>query len=168
MTDPVTKPYRILAIDDSQSLLDGIKLSLDFAGFETLTAESGEEALDLIREVGLPNLALVDINMPPGMDGLEFCEIVHEFSDLPVIMLTAVEEEETIIHAIENHAEDYITKPFNLKELLVRVNRVLSRLGGFACTLDPSEMVDQHLSVSFPDCQVIVSIICVVPCFYEY
>ncbi|MFQ5401161.1 MAG: response regulator transcription factor [Anaerolineae bacterium] len=149
--------FRILAMDDSMLILHMVKTALEEAGFQVSTAVSGEQALDLIKRFGLPHLALVDINMPPGMDGFEFCEIVHEYSDLPVIMLTAINAPETIIQAIEQHAEDYITKPFNPGELVVRVRRVLHRIGDFAYTLKPVTEVDDHLAVDFPGCRAIVA-----------
>jgi DNA-binding response OmpR family regulator len=96
----------------------------------------------------------VDINMPPGMDGFELCEELHEFSDLPIIMLTAVDEEETVIQALEQFAEDYITKPFDLGELLARVRRVIRRIGSFRGSLDPAVSVDEHMQVNFPKCEI--------------
>ena len=149
--------YRILAIDDSALVLRLVANALKEADFQVSTALSGEEALELIARYGLPHLALVDINMPPGMDGFEFCEAVHEYSDLPIIMLTAVNHEETIIQAIEQHAEDYITKPFNAGELVARVRRVLRRIGNFTYTLSPITRVDDRLSIDFPGRKIILN-----------
>ncbi len=148
--------YRILIIDDARSFAEGVRTVLSEAGFTALTAYSGESALDLIRETGLPHLALVDINMPPGMDGFQFCEIVHQFSDVPVIMLTAIGEEDAIVHGIEKHAEDYVTKPFDSHELVARIGRVLRRIGDFAVPLDPRQKIDGYLSVNFPDGMVTI------------
>jgi len=156
MSDFTPEAYRILVVDDSANLLAGVETVLEDVGYEVMTALSGEEALDLIKRLGLPHLALVDINMPPGMDGFEFCEAVHNFSDVPVIMLTAVSQEETIVEAIEQFAEDYITKPFSLDVLRARVRRVLRRLGKFNMPLDPAQKIDPHLSVNFAECQVVL------------
>jgi DNA-binding response OmpR family regulator len=82
--------------------------------------------------------------------------MVHRFSDLPVIMLTAVDEEETVIRGIEHYAEDYITKPFSPRELVARVRRVLRRVGSFAYTLSPRVQVDEHLAVDFAHQQAIL------------
>ena len=109
----------------------------------------------MIARRGLPHLAIVDIMMP-GMDGFEFCRTVQEFTDLPVIMLTAVDEEETVIRGIRHFAEDYITKPFSPRELLARVQRVLRRIGDFAYTFDPVTQVDDRLAVDFAHHRVIV------------
>ena len=106
MVEFLPQSYRILAVDDSNVVLHMVQSTLSRAGFQVMTATSGEDALALIQGEGLPHLALVDINMPFGMDGFEFCEAVLEFSDLPIIMLTAVDESDTIIQAIEQYAED--------------------------------------------------------------
>jgi DNA-binding response OmpR family regulator len=142
-------PYRVLAVDDSPFILRMVENALETGGFEVTKAISGEEALEKIKRHGLPHLAVVDINMPMGIDGFEFCQQVLEFSDLPIIMLTAINEEETIISAIEQYAEDYVTKPFNAGELVARVRRVLRRVGDFAYTLDPLTKVDDHLQIDF-------------------
>ncbi len=148
---------QILVVDDSQLVLRLVKTALEDAGYEVRTAASGEEALDLIHRFGLPHLALVDINMPPGMDGFEFCETVHAFSDLPVIMLTAASEESTIVQALNQFAEDYITKPFNIGELIARVRRVLRRVGSFSYRLQPIIQIDDWLQVDFVNKQAVVN-----------
>ena len=134
-----------------------VKTTLERAGFEVLAAPSGEDALEQIQHNGLPHLAIVDINMPLGMDGFEFCEAVLEFCDLPIIMLTAVEESETIIQAIEQYAEDYITKPVSTGELIARVRRILRGLGRFAYPLEKFTKVDEHLAVDFVNCEAKVT-----------
>jgi DNA-binding response OmpR family regulator len=142
--------YRILVLDDNYSMQRLVTAALQKSGFQVSTVSSAEEGLDHIKRFGLPHLALVDIHMPFGMSGLDFCQNILAFSDLPIIMLTAVNENETIIHAIDQFAEDYITKPFNPGELVARVRRVLRRIGDFAYTLTADTVVDEHLSVSFP------------------
>ncbi|MFQ5341288.1 MAG: response regulator transcription factor [Anaerolineae bacterium] len=146
---------RILVIDDDSTLLRLVRDVLDRAGFEVLTAASGQDALDVIARRGLPHLAIVDLSMP-GMDGFEFCQAVQEFTDLPIIMLTAAEDEETVVRGIELFAEDYIIKPFSSRELVARVQRVLRRIGDFAYILEPVTHVDDHLAVDFPHQQAIV------------
>jgi DNA-binding response OmpR family regulator len=155
MTNFRPETYRILAVDDSALILRQVGTALEQAGFQVLTASSGEESLDLIKQQGLPHLAIVDINLP-GMDGFDFCRAVHEFSDLPIIMLTAVDEEDTIVQTIEQFAEDYMTKPFNAGELVARVRRVLRRMGHFAYELSHLTQVDEQLAVDFMGCQAIL------------
>ena len=146
---------RILVVDDDLAVLYLVSDKLDRAGFEVFTAASGEQALDLLERGGLPHLAIVDINMP-GMDGFEFCQIVQAYTDLPVILLTGVDEEDTIVRGIEQFAEDYVLKPFSPRELLARVERVLRRIGDFAYTLEPIVRVDDRLAVDFSHQQVIL------------
>ena len=146
---------RILVVDDDPSIVRLVSSKLDLSGYRVMTAFSGQEALDRIAQEGLPHLAIVDINMPQ-MDGFEFCKIVQQFADLPVILLTAVDQEEVVIQGIEHFAEDYVTKPFSPRELMARVGRVLRRMGDFAYTLDPVIGVDKRLSVDFVHQQVIL------------
>lgn len=141
----------VLAVDDNLYTLRIVQHALEQAGFKVLTAVSGEDALAIMSREGLPHLAVVDIHMPPGMSGFEFCRTIHQFSDLPVVMLTAVNEENTIIEGLDEHAEDYIIKPFSPAELVARVKRVLRRMGDFAYTLEPLTRVDNHLAINFPD-----------------
>lgn len=157
MTEFNPADYRILAVDDDALILELIEESLLRSGFQVATVSSGEDGLDWMKREGLPDLAVVDINMPFGMDGLEFCSQVHTFSDLPIIMLTAVENESTIIQAIETCAEDYVTKPFTPGELIARVRRILRRTGTFPFPLMTLTRIDANLSIDFAGSQAVVS-----------
>ncbi|MCB8988492.1 MAG: response regulator transcription factor [Ardenticatenaceae bacterium] len=148
--------YRILVIDDDTLILELIEESLTRSGFQVSTVTSAEDALDWMKRYGMPHLAVVDINMPFGMDGLEFCEVVHTFSDLPIMMLTAIEDEETIIQAIDRCAEDYLTKPFQPGELIARARRIIRSIGHFAFPLEAMIHVDERLAIDLAGCQVIV------------
>lgn len=137
---------RILVIDDDDSIRRVVGDKLDYEGYEVWLAGDGRQALALIDQRGLPHLAIVDIHMPV-MDGFEFCEIVQEYADLPVILLTAVDDEKTIVRGLRYFAEDYVTKPFSPRELAARVERVLRRVGDFGYTLEPKIQVDAGLEV---------------------
>lgn len=151
LPEQVSNPIkRILVVDDSPVILHGVRQALEKNGYDVQTAVSGKEALALIKRMGLPHLAIIDLNMP-GMDGFQLCEAIHKFSDLPIIMLTAEADEQTVVHGLDNFAEDYIIKPFRAAELASRVRRVLSRLGDFAYTLDPIITVDDCLRIDFPN-----------------
>lgn len=143
-----TSVRRILAVEDDPDLLRLIRRELESAGFEVWPCPSAEDALDVISRRGLPHLALMDIILP-GLDGLSLARNLHEWSDLPVMMLTSVNEEDTVVQAIQSFAEDYIRKPFNPKEMVARVERVFRRIGDFAYALQPVVRVDDHLSVDF-------------------
>jgi len=146
---------KILVVDDTLGLLQAVKKALENAGYLVQTAVSGEEALALMSQHGLPHLALIDLNMP-GMDGFELCKAIHGFSDLPIIMLTGINDEETVVFGLDHFAEDYIVKPFRPAELVARVRRVLRRIGSFAYTLKPVVHVDRNLQIDFPNRQAMV------------
>jgi DNA-binding response OmpR family regulator len=139
---------RILAVEDDPDLLRLIRRELEGAGFDVWACPTAEEALESISRRGLPHLALVDILLP-GMDGMAFARRLQEWSDVPIVMLTSVDEEETVVRAIESFAEDYIRKPFNPREMVARVERVCRRMGDFGYTLQPVIQVDSHLAVDF-------------------
>lgn len=151
MTEFNPNNYRILAVDDSLTTLTMVETTLRDAGFQVMVAESGEDALDVMKQQGLPHLAVVDVNMPLGIDGFELSEKIQQFCDLPIIMLTALDEAEIIIEAIDKYAEDYMTKPFSKGELIARVRRVLRRIGGFAFELKQYTEADEHLSVNYAE-----------------
>jgi DNA-binding response OmpR family regulator len=136
----------VLAVEDDPDLLRLIRRELEGAGFVVWPCLSAEDALATIAQRGLPHLALVDILLP-GIDGTALASQLHEWSDLPIVMLTSVDEEETVVRAIERFAEDYIRKPFKPREMVARVERVFRRIGNFAYTLQPVMRVDDLLSV---------------------
>ncbi|MCP4419759.1 MAG: response regulator transcription factor [Chloroflexi bacterium] len=146
---------RVLVVDDDISILRAVEATLQREAFVVFTAVSGEEALSVVSRNGLPHLAILDLNMP-GMDGFELAEAIHEFSDLPIIMLTGINDEATVVYGIERYAEDYIVKPFRAAELVARVRRVLRRIGDFAYTLEPLIKVDNDLQVDFPNRKVFI------------
>lgn len=156
MIDYPSEVQRILVVDDNTYTLRLVKHTLTQGGFQVSTAVSGKEAITLINRYGLPHLAIVDLHMP-GMSGFEFCRKVHDFSDLPIIMLTAVASEETIIEGLDEHAEDYIVKPFNPPELVARVERVLRRMDDYSYTLEATTQIDDRLKVNFPKRMALVN-----------
>lgn len=153
MSEPTIE--RILAVDDDPNNLMIVELSLKRAGYDVMTAQSASDALTLVHRRGMPHLVVSDLNMPI-MNGFELAEKLHEFSDVPIVMLTAVDEESTVIQGIERFAEDYIIKPFSPGELVARVRRVLRRMGTFAYTLDPIVDIDDYLQLDFPGRRAIV------------
>ena len=139
---------RILCVDDDPDILYLLRRTFGEAGFEVATCGSGEAALRWIERNGLPHLAVVDIRMP-DLDGIGLCRRIHAFSDLPVILLTSVDEEPTVVQALDTVAEDYVTKPFRPAELVARVRRVLRRIGDFSFVLAAETPVDDRLAVDF-------------------
>lgn len=118
--------FTVLVVDDETRYLWAIRLNLEARGYLVLEAQDGETALD-IAVTEQPDLILLDIRMP-GMDGLEVCRSIREFSAVPIIMLTAMAQEEDKVRGLDMGADDYITKPFSSDELLARVRAVLRRV----------------------------------------
>jgi two-component system KDP operon response regulator KdpE len=115
----------ILAVDDEPKVLKLLKTNLISSGYRVLTAVDGEEAIQMVeREV--PDLVILDL-MLPKLDGYAACRRIREFSAVPIIMLTARSAEVDLIHGFEVGADDYLTKPFSVSELLMRVQAVLRR-----------------------------------------
>ncbi|MEM7585179.1 MAG: response regulator transcription factor [Acidobacteriota bacterium] len=140
--------HKILVVDDEPDIVSVVRMTMESEGFEVSTAYSAQEAFDLISRKGLPHLAILDIMMP-GTDGITLARKLQKFSDLPVIMLTAIDEEATVVRTIEEVAEDYVTKPFKPKELAARVKRVIRRMGDFAFRLETLTVIDDRLAVDF-------------------
>ena len=119
---------RILVCDDEPQILRALKVVLREAGFEAIPAETGEEALDRAA-VRPPDAAIVDLVLP-DIDGIEVCRRLREWSDMPILVLSAVGEEEEKVRALEAGADDYVTKPFGARELVARLQAALRRAGG--------------------------------------
>jgi two-component system KDP operon response regulator KdpE len=125
-SNPTTKKPLILVVDDEPQILRVMRASLPPRGYELRTATNGEEALDEIRKE-MPDLVILDLVMPE-MTGLEVCRRVREFSQVPIIVLSAKGSERDKVAALDSGADDYVTKPFGMDELLARARAVLRRL----------------------------------------
>ena len=119
---------KILVVDDERLLVKGIKFNLENEGYEVETGSDGEEAVELAR-TGRFDLIILDLMMPK-IDGLQACMKIREFSNVPIIMLTAKSEDADKLMGFECGADDYVTKPFNILELKARVRALLRRSGG--------------------------------------
>ena len=118
---------RILVVDDERVLVKGIKFNLENEGYQVETGSDGEEAVEKAR-VGQFDLIILDLMMP-RIDGLQACMKIREFSNVPIIMLTARSEDTDKIIGFECGADDYITKPFNILEVKARIRALLRRAG---------------------------------------
>lgn len=118
--------YRILLVDDEPLLVKGLKRSLEQEGYAVVTARTGREALDRMAEGGF-DLVLLDL-MLPEIDGISVCQQIRRSSSVPVIMLTARDDDVEKIVGLEVGADDYLTKPFNTRELLARIKALLRRV----------------------------------------
>ena len=121
---------KILVVDDERLLVKGIKFNLENEGYQVECAYDGAAAVELARSGGF-DLIILDLMMPE-IDGLEACMRIREFSNVPIIMLTARSEDTDKIIGFECGADDYITKPFNILELKARIRALLRRAGAAA------------------------------------
>jgi DNA-binding response OmpR family regulator len=118
---------KILVVDDEELLVKGIRFNLQTEGYEVITSTNGLEAVQLAHEAD-PDLIILDIMMPQ-MDGLTACARIREFSDVPIILLTAKTEDMDKLMGFDYGADDYLTKPFNILELKARIRALLRRSG---------------------------------------
>jgi two-component system KDP operon response regulator KdpE len=117
----------VLVCDDELQILRALRVVLGDAGFDVVATATAKEALDAAA-VHPPNAAIVDLVLPDG-DGVDVCARLREWSDMPILVLSAVGEEAEKIRALNAGADDYVTKPFNPGELIARLNAVLRRAG---------------------------------------
>ncbi|HET7638416.1 MAG TPA: response regulator transcription factor [Ktedonobacteraceae bacterium] len=141
------KKTTIVAADDDPQLLRLVTRNLEFEGYEVLPTSNGQQALEQI-EAHVPDLVLLDVMMPK-MDGFTACQRVREFSSVPIIIVTARGQDQDKVRGLDLGADDYLTKPFSVDELLARVRSVLRRAQfsaqelahGLAMTISIDEMV---------------------------
>ena len=139
--------WRILVVDDDTIIRRTLVSNLLNDGFEVMAAESGQSALAMVESLW-PDLAILDLMMP-GMTGFELSDRLRRYVEIPVIMLTSISDEATTVRGLEQHADDYMTKPYRYPELRARVNKLLTK--SYEGGLHPGELVviDEDLSVNF-------------------
>ena len=131
---------KVLVVDDEKLIVKGLKFSLEQDGMQVECAYDGEEALECARKNSY-DMILLDI-MLPKMDGMEVCQQIREFSDVPIIMLTAKGEDMDKILGLEYGADDYITKPFNILEVKARIKAILRRNSKASAKTEASSRIE--------------------------
>jgi two-component system, OmpR family, KDP operon response regulator KdpE len=121
---------RVLVVDDERQILRALRVLLGGAGFEVTTAETAQDALDKLT-VRPPEAAILDLILPDG-NGVDICRSIREWSDMPIIVLSAVGDESEKVRALEAGADDYVTKPFGADELIARLRAALRRTSAAA------------------------------------
>jgi len=124
----MNKGARILVVDDEREIRRCLELSLEEKGYTVLAAESGEKALDLLQQRPA-DVAIVDLLLP-GIDGIELTRSIRQRSTLPIIILSAIGDDKKKVEALETGADDYVTKPFSIEEVVARIRSVLRRVVG--------------------------------------
>lgn len=143
---------RILVVDDEQLYRHLLKVNLETEGYEVSAATDGEQALEMISG-RLPDLVILDVAMP-RLDGFATCERIRQFSDVPVIMLTARGEEQDRVHGLNVGADDYVLKPFSATELVARVRAVLRRTKTSQMNVHKRLFNHQNLRIDFARAEV--------------
>jgi DNA-binding response OmpR family regulator len=150
-------PSKILVVDDDPATIKFVMANLEANNYKTIKARDGEEALKII-EKELPDLVVLDIMMPK-MDGYEVCRRLREWSQMPVIMLSARCNEEDKVKCLDIGADDYLCKPFGLDEMLARVRAVLRRTDT-AISVKPTQtaFTSEELNINFVERRVSVGL----------
>jgi len=144
-------PTRILIVDDEPPIVNMLAYNLKQANYEILIARDGEEALQQARQEH-PDLIILDI-MLPKMDGLDVCRTLRRERDIPIIMLTARDDEIDRVVGLELGADDYVVKPFSVRELMVRVKNVLRRSNPAPMADSPAIVQVNGLAVDLARCE---------------
>jgi len=138
---------RILVVDDEERMVRFIRMNLEHDGFQVGEAFNGKQSIQKIRDF-TPDLILLDVMMP-DIDGFDVLETIRDFSNVPVIMLTAKGEEDDRVRGLEHGADDYITKPFSPRELVSRIKAVLRRTEGTSGSMHGLIEIDKRLKIDF-------------------
>lgn len=139
MTTTDRRPYRVLIVEDEAGLTDSIRYTLETEGFDVVVATTGPSGVEAARVQG-PDVILLDL-MLPEMSGLDVCRQVRTFTDVPIIMLTAKDAEADKVAGLELGADDYMTKPFSMRELVARVRSQLRRMSRTGLLSDTNEVL---------------------------
>ncbi len=146
---------KILIVDDEKLLVKGIKFNLEQDNYECVTAFDGEEAVKMAKDKSI-DLIILDL-MLPKIDGLDACQKIREFSNVPIIMLTAKGEDMDKIMGLEYGADDYMTKPFNILELKARVKAILRRQAHAHAAADTADTDNSEIKIDYNQRRVIVT-----------
>jgi DNA-binding response OmpR family regulator len=140
--------WRVAVVDDDQALADLIRDGLEAEGYQTITFASAAAFLQYIRQHGLPHLALIDLGLP-DMDGFTLSSQLKALGDVPIIFISGHKETETVVKGLQQYAEDYVRKPFDMRELTARIYRVLSRIPSLPEPQSRITRIDDWLAVDF-------------------
>jgi len=124
----MTRKIKVLVIDDEPKIRMFIRANLEARGYEVYLAQDGTEAVEMTGRV-VPDVIVLDLNMP-RMNGIEACRRIREWADMPIIILSVREDEKDKVRALDEGADDYVTKPFGIEELLARIRVALRRSTG--------------------------------------
>lgn len=146
---------RLLIVEDDSITRRLLQEVLVHEGFQVSTVCDGTDALDFLRKHGLPHLIILDLGLPT-MHGSDLSTYIKRLGDVPIIVVSGDDAEESVIKGLQEFADDYITKPFNVYEVVARIRRVLSRIPDFSYAQAPVVQIDSHLSIDFGNSKITV------------
>ncbi len=150
------KKSKVLMVEDDTNVSKLITDYLTKTGYDVTGFSDGPEALEYVRQRGLPHIALVDLSLP-SMHGFELANKLKSMADVPIIFVTSTGDKETIVQGLKKYAEDFIVKPFELRELEARIQVVLARMPSFDYASEPIVRVDEHLNIDFAHNRIVVN-----------
>ncbi|MHC1741311.1 MAG: response regulator transcription factor [Anaerolineaceae bacterium] len=143
---------KILVVDDEPLYIRLLKVNLEAEGYEVLTAYNGEEALESLSQL-MPDLIILDVMMPK-LDGVTTCTRIRQFSNVPIILLTALGEEHDRVNGLNIGADDYVVKPFSATELVARVKAVLRRVNNQPENTEARQFIHSNLRIDIARAEV--------------
>jgi DNA-binding response OmpR family regulator len=147
---------KVLLVEDNSDINKLVSDYMNSHGFEVTAVTDGPEALELVRQRGLPHIALIDLGLP-SMHGFEVSNKLKSMADVPIIFVTASNDTETVVQGLKKYAEDFIVKPFELRELEARVQVVLARMPSLDYASEPIIRIDENLSIDFAHNRIVVN-----------
>ena len=150
------KKSKVLMVEDDTNVSKLITDYLTKTGYDVMGFSDGPEALEYVRQRGLPHIALVDLSLP-SMHGFELANKLKSMADVPIIFVTSTGDKETIVQGLKKYAEDFIVKPFELRELEARIQVVLARMPSLDYASEPIVRVDDHLNIDFAHNRIVMN-----------
>lgn len=150
------KKSKVLLVEDDNTVNKLITEFLGKSGYEVTPFADAPEALEYVKQRGLPHIILIDLGLP-SMHGFELASRFKSMADVPIIFVTSSSDTDTIVQGLKKYAEDFIVKPFELRELEARVQVVLSRMPSLDYASEPVVDVDEHLKIDFAHNRIILS-----------
>jgi DNA-binding response OmpR family regulator len=150
------KKSKVLMVEDDTNVSKLITDYLTKQGYDVMGFGDGPEALEYVRQRGLPHIALVDLSLP-SMHGFELANKLKSMADVPIIFVTSTGDKDTIVQGLKKYAEDFIVKPFELRELEARIQVVLARMPSLDYASEPVVRVDNHLNIDFAHNRIVVN-----------
>jgi DNA-binding response OmpR family regulator len=147
---------KVLLVEDDANISKLINDYMNAHGYDVIPFLDGPEALQYLKEQGLPHIALIDLALPT-YHGFELSSKIKAMGDVPIIFVTSTSDTETVVTGLKRYADDFIVKPFDLRELEARVQTVLSRMPSLDYARQPVIQVDDHLSIDFAHNRVVVA-----------